>query len=106
MIEHPVARNVAGVLDGEIRRARVVPIELRLVRRPNNPIRMKVPYCATVGKSKRRANTVSAGKRSMNRGRSLRRSVLRYPFHDVHLATRSEEHTSELQSRVDLVCRL
>src|SRR5438105_11799907 len=25
---------------------------------------------------------------------------------DVHVAERSEEHTSELQSRVDLVCRL
>src|SRR5207302_9422131 len=88
--------------------------------RRSSDLRMKVPYCATVGKSKRRANTVSAGKRSMNRGRSLRRSVLRYPFHDVHLATegpaggmdvrskkpRSEEHTSELQSRENLVCRL
>src|SRR5438105_12889367 len=27
-------------------------------------------------------------------------------YHDVNLTFRSEEHTSELQSRVDLVCRL
>src|SRR5438105_5744224 len=34
--------------------------------------------------------------------------VYRYfHFHDIHaVPVRSEEHTSELQSRVDLVCRL
>src|SRR5438105_11047670 len=29
-----------------------------------------------------------------------------WPGHELVQATRSEEHTSELQSRVDLVCRL
>src|SRR2546427_5086787 len=35
----------------------------------------------------------------------LRRSVLRHVDH-IHLQLRSEEHTSELQSQSNLVCRL
>src|SRR3712207_8850136 len=34
------------------------------------------------------------------------RFVMTRPVGDIHLTTRSEEHTSELQSRQYLVCRL
>src|SRR6266536_3679200 len=40
-----------------------------------------------------------------NTTQPARNSLLR-AVHLVRLSTRSEEHTSELQSRVDLVCRL
>src|SRR6202048_5531804 len=33
-------------------------------------------------------------------------SIGRYPCCQINFGNRSEEHTSELQSRVDLVCRL
>src|SRR5207249_7259750 len=33
-------------------------------------------------------------------------SVLHDPVQDIYFVSRSEEHTSELQSRFDLVCRL
>src|SRR5438105_12188948 len=39
-------------------------------------------------------------------GRVIRRQELREDVAASHRAGRSEEHTSELQSRVDLVCRL
>src|SRR5437868_12729023 len=40
-------------------------------------------------------------------GRQYRASALeRVPLGEPHLRSRSEEHTSELQSRFDLVCRL
>src|SRR2546428_2403677 len=35
-----------------------------------------------------------------------RRVALRQPLHELVRVRRSEEHTSELQSRSDLVCRL
>src|SRR5438105_6152490 len=38
------------------------------------------------------------------RGSSL--AIKKFGFHFLTTSTRSEEHTSELQSRVDLVCRL
>src|SRR5207249_8610173 len=42
-----------------------------------------------------------------SRDRELRQHRAHGLFHDaVHAAARSEEHTSELQSRFDLVCRL
>src|SRR5699024_12620004 len=45
--------------------------------------------------------------RSLNRGRTLRRQSERVRIHTAIPADlRSEEHTSELQSRFDLVCRL
>src|SRR2546429_2742905 len=48
--------------------------------------------------------------RSRDRGapapRSPRRALRRHPRAARHLVRRSEEHTSELQSRLHLVCRL
>src|SRR5438105_12421501 len=47
---------------------------------------------------------------SSSEGREVLRSALRFmvrpPRQDGAACSRSEEHTSELQSRVDLVCRL
>src|SRR5687768_1408014 len=44
----------------------------------------------------------------MNMGGIVAQYPTRVPFHypSVHLPARSEEHTSELQSRLHLVCRL
>src|SRR5438105_8469789 len=53
--------------------------------------------------------------RELERGEKIRRPDAAFELHALHLGAqvlqleggiRSEEHTSELQSRVDLVCRL
>src|SRR5438105_11323628 len=51
----------------------------------------------------RRSSDLVTGKLSPERLRAL---ALEVQDESVARATRSEEHTSELQSRVDLVCRL
>src|SRR5437868_10455824 len=49
-----------------------------------------------------------AGRRALSHRRQQEggRGHLRYAAHPVQQGCRSEEHTSELQSRFDLVCRL
>src|SRR5699024_11491375 len=42
----------------------------------------------------------------VDNGRALQAAGLALTLHDAFLRPRSEEHTSELQSRFDLVCRL
>src|SRR5207247_6177256 len=51
-----------------------------------------------------RSNRTAGFDLTSKRRRAGPRSILPRP--DFGTATRSEEHTSELQSRVDLVCRL
>src|SRR5207247_6609341 len=51
------------------------------------------------GQERRRLGADPAGAGRVHRGRRPGRTLLQRP-------ARSEEHTSELQSRVDLVCRL
>src|SRR5690606_41723352 len=56
----------------------------------------------------RRSSDLVAARQLRRRGRGIRlRPRPRWPTHAaVRPATRSEEHTSELQSRENLVCRL
>src|SRR5207247_10655223 len=60
------------------------------------------------GRVRRGAEVHDRGRRLVRRRqlRHVRTRVLATPALDVAERARSEEHTSELQSRVDLVCRL
>src|SRR5690242_21317809 len=84
-----------------------------MIRRP--PRSTLFPY-TTLFRSKGKRCTVFGGDVVLNDGRTggmddglntldnfVERSVLRCP---ISLSCRSEEHTSELQSHVNLVCRL
>src|SRR5438105_9373568 len=68
-----------------------------MIRRP--PRSTLFPY-TTLFRSIVARRTGRAAARARPRGAAARRRGLR------HQLSRSEEHTSELQSRVDLVCRL
>src|SRR5690349_22523756 len=68
-----------------------------MIRRP--PRSTLFPY-TTLFRSRGRASECRFGRRERKRRREGRRA---YP---PQCATKSEEHTSELQSRRDLVCRL
>src|SRR5256885_6466563 len=73
-----------------------------MIRRP--PRSTLFPY-TTLFRSGRRVSPASLdGLGGVPRGTSLRRHV--GPVHACAQATRSEEHTSELQSPCNLVCRL
>src|SRR5438105_7081950 len=73
-----------------------------LIRRP--PRSTLFPY-TTLFRSDRGARGPSAGRRTSSSGPA--RILPRRPGRDrTTMFFRSEEHTSELQSRVDLVCRL
>src|SRR6266536_3569078 len=60
---------------------------------------------ARPGSAAKRLETCDPSCRSGNQPSSSRKSTTS-PAHACTPALRSEEHTSELQSRVDLVCRL
>src|SRR5438067_10701244 len=77
-----------------------------MIRRP--PRSTLFPYTTLFRSTRRRTPNYSRRIRGRVGGASLRRCQPRanrrpadWPYHD-----RSEEHTSELQSRFDLVCRL
>src|SRR5690348_17893121 len=72
-----------------------------MIRRP--PRSTLFPYTTlfrSPGRDAAAARAAEADDRSAARGRDGRRSVIRFS------SSRSEEHTSELQSPVHLVCRL
>src|SRR5260221_9829168 len=75
-----------------------------MIRRP--PRSTLFPY-TTLFRSVREGDFVQAGQpRSRDRGRRRHRLALQFQQGGGKAFGRSEEHTSELQSHSDLVCRL
>src|SRR5690349_23350435 len=74
-----------------------------MIRRP--PRSTLFPYTTLFRSSPTRPRT-SAVEAKRRTPRPRRRTCPRYPEGSCSPAGRSEEHTSELQSRRDLVCRL
>src|SRR5438874_5986885 len=76
-----------------------------LIRRP--PRSTLFPYTTLFRSNGERDDRSSRQTVTMGRRREARQAALQYHFwRDMQRRLRSEEHTSELQSRRDLVCRL
>src|SRR5206468_12545786 len=62
--------------------------------------------CALMGREGYHSALPLARTQAGGRGANLKGTTMRVVYSGVLAAVRSEEHTSELQSRSDLVCRL
>src|SRR5207249_11973343 len=78
---------------------------LSLVLRPRPPAPPPFPY-TTLFRSPRARRSRADPRHRRDGGRSFRGGSGMTAHHRDGVAGRSEEHTSELQSRFDLVCRL
>src|SRR5699024_12091102 len=82
----------------------------RMVTKDTTATPVRASTTATASMAKAKSTMIGKNPASMKPSRATRVSAVaieKYlaPF-IVHLLLRSEEHTSELQSRFDLVCRL
>src|SRR5207248_3984653 len=76
-------------------------------RRSSDLARSAAPTCFPAGSSLPKSGSACPFRaRARRRGRSFRRGSRRRPSCRPYPSPRSEEHTSELQSPYDLVCRL